>query len=429
MRIPVVVIGAGPAGLATSWHLTRREIPHVVVERGRVAERWRSERWDSLRLLTPNRHARLPGWEYAGPDTSGFMSMGEVVDWLAAYSAATETPVLTNTSVNLVSPSSDGFVVETDRITFESQAVVVATGAEPWMPRWRDRISSQIEQRHSSEYRNPDHLPPGGVLVVGASASGIQIAAELAAVGRRVTLSVGSHNRLPRTYRGRDIHWWLDLSGKLDVTIDQVANAEAARRSPSLQLVGSPEGQSLDLNVLSEAGVRLTGRARAASGTLVRFALDLRENCERADRRQLRLLDEFDSIATAAGYDDILATPYRPLPTRIPASPRSIDLDRAGIRSILWATGFAPSYPWLALPVVDGRGRIRHHAGVADWPGLYVMGLPFMRRRRSTFLDGFDGDADAIVSHLADHLKFPHAGQTHEGALGAANQGGSDAPH
>jgi putative flavoprotein involved in K+ transport len=272
------------------------------------------------------------------------------------------------------------------------------------MPAWRESLVGSIIQLHSSRYLRPDELDEGGVLVVGASASGIQLADELNRAGRRVVLSVGSHTRLPRTYRGRDIHWWLDLSGKLDVTIDQVADPDRARRSPSLQLVGSPDRRSLDLNSVSDAGVELVGRAIGARDTAMEFANDLASSCEKADRRQMRLLDDFDALATAAGFDHQLATPYRPIPTRIPPAPPSIDLARYGITTVLWATGFRPSYPWLRVPVVDDQGRIRHHGGVADWPGLYLMGLPFMRRRRSTVLDGFGADADAIVRHIADYL-------------------------
>lgn len=404
MKTRAVVVGAGPAGLAVSWHLSQQGIAHVVLERGRVAERWQSERWDSLRLLTPNRHARLPGWEYSGRDGDGFMAMSEVVEWLSTYAETFETPVLTGTLVVLARPTDHGFTIETETITFESEALVIATGGEPSMPAWRSNLSPHIDQLHSSAYRNPGELTPGAVMVVGASASGIQIAAELIGAGRSVTVSVGSHTRLPRSYRGRDIHWWLDLSGKLDVTIDDVADIESARRSPSLQLVGSPEGRSLDLNSLSEAGVRLTGRAIGASGSTVGFASDLATNCAKADARQTRLLDEFDSIATAAGFDPNFPTPYRPVPTWVPTTPTSIDLDMAGIGTVVWATGFEQSNPWLRVPALDDRGRIRHRGGVADWPGLYAMGLPFMRRRRSTYLDGFDADASAVVSHLADYL-------------------------
>ncbi len=396
----VVVIGGGPAGLATSYHLTESGVDHVVLERGRIAERWRSERWDSLRLLTPNWQTRLPGWGYGGCDPDGYMTAHEVTAHLDAYARSFGAPVIEGVNVDSVRPAGEAFEVKTDVGVLHSNAVVIATGSVPSIPAWAGALPPSITQVHSSRYRNPEHLPPGGVLVVGASASGMQLAAELAAAGRDVVLSVGSHTRLPRTYRGRDVHWWLDVSGTLEKPIAQVADLERARRSPSLQLVGTPDRRTLDLGTIGVAGVEMVGRTLGVEGWTVRFANDLGATTAAADRRLVRLLDRFDQVATAAALDGELDPPVRPEPIRLTAAVDRIDLDRRGISTVLWSTGFRPHYPWLHVPVTDATGAIVHDGGICDWPGLYTMGLPFMRRRNSTFLDGFGEDAHAIVAHL-----------------------------
>ena len=400
----VIVIGGGPAGLATSQRLTEWGIDHVVLDRGRVAERWRTERWDSLRLLTPNWQTRLPGWGYTGGDPDGYMTMPEVVDYLDQYAASFNAPIIEDTEVVAVGPADRGFIVRTNRSTYLARSVVVAAGAGPAVPGWSHSLTPSVAQIHSSAYRRPENLPPGNALVIGASASGIQIAHELRTAGRGVVLSVGEHTRLPRTYRGRDVHWWLDVAGTLDATVDQVHDLERARRSPSLQLVGTPDHRTLDLNALSHERVELVGRARPSDRWSMSFEDDLRLTTARADRRMYRLLDLFDHVATAAALDDRLEPSDRPEPTCVPAAATTLDLDERGISTVLWATGFRFSYPWLDVPVFDDAGTIRHEGGVTPWPGLYTMGLPFMRRRKSTFLDGFGDDAEAIVSHLAGHL-------------------------
>lgn len=404
-RATVAIIGAGPAGLATSRKLTDEGIDHVLIERGRVAERWRSERWDSLRLLTPNWQTRLPGWEYEGDDPDGYMTMPEVVRYLDDYARSFDAPVIDETMVSRVGPTDGGFRVSTSRGEFDAAAVVVAVGAAPNIPSWSADLPAGLDRLHSCEYRNPESLAAGGVVVVGASASGLQLADELRRAGREVVLSVGEHTRLPRTYRGRDIHWWLDLTGTLDLTIDQVRDVEAARRAPSLQLVGTPDQRSIDLNALAASGIRLAGRAAGFEGRSLKFDDDLSDNAGRADRRLGRLLDLFDAHAAVGRFDDELEPVTRPEPTDVPTPALTeIDIDARGIRTVLWATGFAGRYPWLDVPVFDDRGQICHDGGVTDWPGLYTMGLPFMRRRKSTFLDGFGADAADIVDHIAAHL-------------------------
>lgn len=398
----VVVVGAGPAGLAASRHLTQRRIAHVVLERGRVAERWRSERWDSLRLLTPNWLSGVPGWD--GDDPDGYMTMPAVVHHLQSFADDFGAPVVEGAEVHWARPQGRGFVVRTAATTYRSDALVVASGATPAIPAWHDDLWPDVFQLHSSQYRNSEQLPDGGVLVVGASASGLQLADELARTGRDVALAVGNHVRLPRRYRDLDIHRWLDLSGLLDMTIDQVADVEAARRSPSLGLVGSPDGRSLDLTILAEAGVRLVGRAMTAREATIRFADDLDASCRRADRRLVRLLDLFDQVAIAAALDDVIGPASRPAPTQVPPPVEEIDLRAEGIRTVLWATGFRHVHPWLDPGLTTEAGELRHRGGIGVHPGTFALGLPLMRCRRSPFLDGIRDDAAVIVAAVAAHL-------------------------
>jgi putative flavoprotein involved in K+ transport len=403
----VVVIGAGPAGLAMSRCLTDCSIDHVVLEQGRVAERWHSERWDSLRLLTPNWQTRLPGWTYRGADPDGFMTAAEVADHFTAYSASFAAPVEEETTVLSVRPDDGGYEVETDVGAWHTRAVVVAVGAAgtPFVPAIAEGLPGGVVQITPTRYRDPEQLPDGRVLVVGASASGIQLASEIHASGRDVILAVGSHRRLPRRYRGLDIQHWLDMIGLLDMRYDQVSNIDAARRAPSLQLVGTPDGHSLDLGVLQDRGVRLAGRLMDASGGSLTFAGDLARSVVAADHIQMRLLDSIDAYIAEHGLAAEVDSAHRPARVHPEDSPHRIGLADDGIRTVMWATGFRPHYPWLQVPVLDARGELVHDGGVVrDAPGMYVLGLRFMLRRKSSFIDGFGPDAMELCGHLVDHL-------------------------
>lgn len=406
-RIDTVIIGGGQAGLAMSRCLVGRGIDHVVLERGRVAERWRSERWDSLRLLTPNWMSRLPSWSYRGSDPDGFMSRAEVIDFLDAYAASFAAPVETGVRVLSVLRQGAGYRVVTTRGEWRARCVVLATGAcdRPSLPEFAATLDPALVQIDAARYRRPDRLPQGGVLVVGASASGLQLAAELQASGRPVTLAVGRHTRLPRRYRGRDILAWLDDLGILDDRYDQVGDLESARRLPSLQLVGSPDHRTLDLAVLAEAGVRLVGRVLGADVRGFDLDRDLAATLASADERLGRCLARIDAWIRARGLSDRLpaAGPVRPVPAA--DSPGRLDWRAEGIRSVVWATGFRRDYTWLQVPVFDANGEIRHDGGVTAAPGLYALGLPFLRRRKSTFLDGVGGDAAALSAHLERFLE------------------------
>lgn len=402
--VDALVIGGGHAGLAMSYCLAQRGIDHLVLERGEVANAWRRERWDSLRLLTPNWQARLPGYHYAGDNPDGFMTAAEVADFIHGYAAHIGTPVRTGVAVTAVTGADNHFKVATSGGHWRCRSLIMATGAfaVPTMPATHRDVPPQVTQLHAGHYRNPHQLPPGAVLVVGASASGLQLAEEIQRSGRPVILAAGEHVRLPRQYRGRDIQWWLDALGVAAERWDQVDDLQRARRVPSPQLVGSPDRQSLDLNRLQALGVRLTGRLMAVNGDNALFSGSLANVCALADLKQQRLLERIDQWATAQGL--ALPPAERIAPTQIPERPPlALDFSKEGIRTVLWATGFRPDYSWLKLPVFDGRGQLRHDGGVVA-PGLYAMGLPFMRRRQSSLIHGANSDAWELSAHLAAHL-------------------------
>ena len=404
----VTIIGAGQAGLAMSKCLTDRSIDHVLLERGDVANSWRSERWDSLRLLTPNWMTRLPGFHYQGNDPSGYMTSDEVTSFLSAYRHSFDAPVQTNTEVESVREVDGGHLVRTTQGEIQSQAVVIATGAcsTPKIPNLASELPASIRQLAPIHYRNPDQLDPGRVLVVGASASGAQIADELQRSGRDVTLAVGDHVRLPRSYRGMDIHWWMDTIGLLDDRYDEVEDIVRARRLPSLQLIGSPEKRTLDLNTLHHAGVQLVGRFAGVAGSTAQFSGSFDNQCASADLKLGRLLDSIDEYASANGLDDELTEADRPNPTVVPAAATATDL--RSVSTVIWATGFRPDYPWLEPHHLDHKGAIRHDGGVMERPGMYVLGLPFTRRRKSSFIDGVGPDAEEIAAVLAANLQPQH---------------------
>jgi len=393
-----VIIGAGQCGLAMSYCLAARSVDHVVLERAEVANSWRTQRWDSLRLLTPNWMTRLPGYRYRGADPDGYLDARQVTTMLQDYASASGAPVLGGTTVTSVRPAAgDGYVVQTDQGVWRAPAVVLASGAAalPVVPALSSAVPPAIMSVTPACYRKPDGLPPGGVLVVGASASGIQLADEVHRSGRPVTLAVGEHVRMPRTYRGRDILWWLDASGVLDQRYDEVDDLVRARHVPSMQLVGSP-GRTLDLNALTAAGVRLTGRLAGITGGVAQFSGSLPNVCALADLKLNRLLDTVDAWSGMAGE--------RPAPTIVRTAPLSLDLRSGEISAIVWATGYRPDLSWLEVPVLDRKGRVVHDGGVTASPGLYLIGMPFLRRRKSSLIDGAAADAADLTAHLASHL-------------------------
>ena len=378
-----------------------------MLERGEVGNSWRHERWDSLRLLTPNWQCRLPGYRYEGADPDGFMTMAEVIEFVAGFAAAAAAPVRTHTAVRSVSRADEGYRISTDGGDLRCRSVVLATGAcnLASVPALHTAIPASITSLTALDYRNPGQLPERGVLVVGASATGVQLADEIRRSGRPVTLSVGEHVRLPRTYRGRDVLWWMDASGVWNQRYDEIDDLTRARKLPSPQLVGTPERTTLDLNALGDAGVELVGRLSAVRNGRALFSGGLRNMFALADLKMERLLDTFDEWSRSHARDAEVAPPERFAPTRVPAKTRlEVDLTNGEIGSIVWATGFRPDYRWLDVPVVDHKGHLRHDGGMVEAPGLYAIGLPVLRRRKSTFIHGAEDDARDIVSHLAGYL-------------------------
>jgi putative flavoprotein involved in K+ transport len=408
VRTTAVVIGAGHAGLAVSWWLTARSIDHVVLERGEVANTWRTERWPSLTLLTPNWQSRLPGYGYEGSDPDGFRTLPETIGFIERYARHVSAPVRTHCAVTAVRRADDGYEVVAAQGTWRCKAVVLASGGfnVAQLPKVSAAVAPEVAQLTTVQYRDPAGLAPGGVLVVGAAATGAQLADEIQRSGRQVTLATGEHVRAPRTYRGRDIQWWMDETGLNDERYDQVENLNRARSLPSFQIAGYRDRRDVDLNALTTLGVKLVGRFAGAQGSKAQFSGSLRNVCELADLKVNRLLNTFDEWAAANGVDGTVEPPHRPAPTRLDASPPlGLDFHRSGIRTILWATGFRPDYSWLEVPVLDHKGNIRHDGGVVtEAPGLYVIGLPFLRRRKSTLMDGVGDDARDLSEHLAAHL-------------------------
>ena len=407
--ITTVVIGAGHAGLAASHFLSDRSIDHVVLERGEVANSWRRERWDSLRLLTPNWQSRLPGLRYEGPDPDGYMTVAEVTELIERFAAVSRAPVRTGANVTSVRRTGDGYRVTTTDGEIRCRTVVIASGAcnRPSVPPFAGGVPASVEQLTPFDYRDPAQLPDGGVLVVGASATGVQLAAEIKRSGRPVTLSVGEHVRLPRLYRGRDVLWWMDASGVWDQRYDEVDDLTRARRLPSPQLVGTPERCTLDLNALTALGVELVGRWAMVRDGRALFSGGLRNVFSLADLKMNRLLDTFDEWALTSGRDAEFGAPERFAPTgaRLAAAParpaqRRDRGDRLGDR-----------LPARLRMARRARGRREGPAAARGrrgrQPGLYALGLPVLRRRKSTFIYGIEDDAREVIGHLARYLAAP----------------------
>jgi putative flavoprotein involved in K+ transport len=405
-RTTTLIIGAGQAGLAMSHCLSELGVDHVVLERGKLAQRWRSQSWDSLRLLTPNWMTRLPGFHYDGHDPDGFMSVPELIAFFERYAVSSAAPVVTDTAVESVERSANGFHVATNGGEWSASSVVVATGYcdLPAIPRASQRLASSLLQIAAADYRNPEQLPAGGVLVVGASATGVQLADEIQRSGRPVTLAVGRHTRLPRMHRGRDILWWLDRIGVLSQSADAVADIEHSRHQPSMQLVGRSDHASLDLGVLHDRGVQLVGRIRDINGHRLSLADDLVSTMSAADIKMAEVLTRIDRFIADTGIEAGPREPFTPTWPLAVGTPAGMDLRSEGIDTVIWATGCRRAYPWLRVPVLDAHGEIRHTGGITPEAGLYVLGLNFQRRRNSSFIDGVGHDAWLIGREIARSL-------------------------
>jgi putative flavoprotein involved in K+ transport len=406
-RVTTVIVGAGQSGLAMSRCLSDRSVDHVVLERGEVANSWRKERWDSLRLLTPNWQSRLPGSAYEGPNPDGYMSMLEVIERLDRYAVESGAPVQTNTEVLSAKPFAGGYHVETTGGDYFCAALVIASGAcnVASVPALAAELPRRVQSVTPSAYKRPADLPEGNVLIVGASATGVQLAREIQASGRQVTLAVGEHVRVPRSHRGRDILYWMDAMGLMDQRYDDLDDIARARRTPSLQLTGAEPWQTTDLNALRNRGVEIVGRLVGFRDGKLQFSGSLANACTLADLKMNRLLDAIDVWVRGQEFDD-LAPPRGLLPTKVLTNePLEMNLSDGRIRAVIWATGYRPDYSWLRLPVIDRKGLLRHDGGIVDAPGVYAMGLPFMRRRKSTLIDGAGDDARELSDHMVSQFR------------------------
>jgi putative flavoprotein involved in K+ transport len=398
-----VIIGAGHSGLAMSRELSRRNIDHIVVERGQVANSWRKERWDSLRLLSPNWMNGLPGHEYEGADQDGYMHVSELIERLDQYALMTGAPVQSETTVLAIGRSSRGYRVQTDNGAIECRSIVMANGAFaiPNVPEFVSRLPANVGSFTSKNYKRPSDLPNGKVLVVGASATGLQLAREIQISGRQVTVAVGGHLRMPRIYRDADIMTWMDIIGVTRIPYSEVDDIERVRRVPSPSLIA---GETVDLNTLQDIGVEVVGRLASIQDGQAIFSGSLANACAAADLKMNRLLASIDDWIRNSGLEELIAPAERYTPIRVPEIPRlRMDLANEGYRAILWATGYQPDFSWLNLPVFDRKGRLAHDGGVVS-EGLYAMGLPYLRQRKSTFIDGAGEDANALADHLAKAL-------------------------
>ena len=409
-RVEVVIVGGGHNGLAMSKQLADRAVDHVVFEQGDVGDSWRNQRWDSFTLLTPSWQTCLPGAAFEGDDPDGFMDRDGIVAFIERYAGLIDAPVHGGTRVDALRPADGGYEVVTSEGTWRCRAVVLASGANrlPAVPAFAEGVPAHVASVNPLQYRHPDELPDGGVLVVGAASTGIQLADEIHASGRPVTISVGEHVRMPRTYRGRDIQHWMDAIGRLDERYDEVEEILRARGVASPQLVGTPDRRTVDLNRLTDAGVQLRGRVGAIRDGVALFSGGLGNHCALADQKLDRLLDEIDDWIEERSLGHEVGPPERFERTRLPAdAPLTLDLGRGEVNTVVWATGFRPDLSWVELPVFDGSGRLRHDGGVVDSPGVYHLGATFLRRRKSSFIHGAEDDTAELADHLLDHLRRP----------------------
>jgi putative flavoprotein involved in K+ transport len=400
-KVETLIVGGGQAGLAMSEQLSNRGLPHLLVERHRIAERWRSERWDGLHANGPAWHDRLQGLTIAGVDADGFATRDQMVDYFAAYAERIDAPVRCGVAVTALHQQADGigFRAETTKGVIEADSVVAATGPfqRPVIPAVVPPESG-IVQMHSSGYRNPSQLPEGAVLVVGAGSSGAQIADELSRAGRRVYLSVGRHGRPPRRYRGRDITWWYGVQGIWEAPV-----SDPPEKHVTIAISGAYGGHTIDFRRLAARGVVLLGRTEAFRDGVMGFSSDLASNLAQGDASYLSLLDAADAYAVRERLvlpEDPEARTVEPDPQCVIEPVRQLDLHAAGITSIVWATGYVLDFGWLNVGAFDERGAPVHRRGVTEVPGLYFLGLSWLSRRASSFIFGVEHDA----AHLADHI-------------------------
>jgi putative flavoprotein involved in K+ transport len=407
ISIDTLVVGAGQAGVAMSEHLSELGVPHLVLERDRIAERWRTGRWDSLVANGPAWHDRFPGLEFDDLDPDAFASKERVADYFEAYARKFNAPIRTGVEVKSVvrNAGRSGFTIETSEGVIEANRVVVATGPfqRPVIPPIAPG-AKEIAQIHSAEYRNPEQLPEGAVLVVGAGSSGVQIADELQRAGKQVYLSVGQHDRPPRAYRNRDFCWWLGVLGEWDAEV-----AKPGREHVTIAVSGARGGNTVDFRALASQGVTLVGLTKSFKEGVATFEADLADNLARGDENYLALLDAADAYIARNGLDlpeEPAARNTLPDPECVTHPILELNLAEAGITSIVWATGYAVDYNWLKVNAFDANGKPKHQRGVSSEPGVYFLGLPWLSRRGSAFIWGVWHDAKHIAEHIVTQRKY-----------------------
>ena len=407
-HVEVVIIGGGQAGLALSYYLTQQGRTHLVLERGRVGETWRSGRWDSFTLVTPNWMTQLPGFPYQGDDPDGFLPREDIVAYLEQYAASFNAQIQCGVQVTAVrqQPGGDGYIVEAEERTFGARNVVLATGAypKPKLPLLSTALPVDIRQMHTSEYRNPQALPSGAALVVGTGQSGCQIAEELHQSGRQVYLSTSSCGRAPRRYRGKDSTWWLARLGFFDRTVDQLPSP-AAKFACSPHVSGQQGGHDINLRQLAKEGIILLGHLQAGQGRQIILAPDLEENFAKADAFAAQITQGIDEYIKKTGMEVAANRTTAEAPSNGATSTKpllTLDLQVAGISTIIWASGYKLDFGWVHLPVFDQTGYPVHRRGVTAFPGLYFLGLHWLYKMKSALLYGVGEDAAFIASAIAD---------------------------
>ncbi|CAE6825854.1 hypothetical protein R69927_05514 [Paraburkholderia domus] len=405
--IDTLVVGAGQAGIAMSEHLSKLGVPHLVLERDRIAERWRTGRWDSLVANGPAWHDRFPGMEFDDLDPDAFASKDRVADYFEAYAKKFNAPIRTGVEVTKAvrNAGRSGFTIETTKGVIEANRVVVTTGPfqRPVIPPIAPE-DEKLTQIHSAEYRNPGQLPEGGVLVVGAGSSGVQIADELQRAGKKVYLSVGAHDRPPRAYRNRDFCWWLGVLGEWDAEV-----MRPGREHVTIAVSGARGGYTVDFRRLAAQGITLVGLTKSFNNGVVRFEADLADNLARGDENYLALLNAADAYIARNGLDlpeEPEARIALPDPECVTHPLPELDLAGAGVTSIVWATGYAVDYDWLHVNAFDSNGKPKHQRGVSTEPGVYFLGLPWLSRRGSAFIWGVWHDAKHIADHIVTQRKY-----------------------